>query len=95
MVSGDVCKFWIAAASRLALQPVSHIAQDERKTYAESGGESMNQEVERKDSESKAPKREYSKPSLVEYGPVSKLIQNGQGPGADGGPNAGMMMPCL
>lgn len=55
----------------------------------------MNQEVEQKNSEPKVPKREYSKPALVEYGPVSKLIQNGQGPGADGGVNAGMMMPCL
>lgn len=55
----------------------------------------MNQEVERKDSERKVPKREYSKPSLVEYGPVSKLIQNGNGPGTDGGPIAGMMMVCL
>jgi hypothetical protein len=59
----------------------------------------MDQEVKFNESGSKdqhkIPKRDYSKPSLVEYGPVSKLIQNGQGPGADGGITAGMMMPCL
>jgi hypothetical protein len=54
----------------------------------------MNQAAERRDSENKVPKREYSKPSLVEYGPVSKLMQGGLGSGTDGGP-AGMSMMCL
>jgi hypothetical protein len=37
----------------------------------------------------------YLSPSLVEYGSVAKLTQNGQGSGADGGATAGMMMVCL
>jgi hypothetical protein len=40
-------------------------------------------------------KRIYVPPRLVEYGNIAKLTQTGNGPGADGGLIAGMMMVCL
>jgi hypothetical protein len=41
-------------------------------------------------------KKPYFSPSLVEYGSVAKLTQNGAGTGVDGGTMAGMMMGmCL
>jgi hypothetical protein len=36
----------------------------------------------------------YTSPRLTHYGAVSKLTQNGNGTGTDGGP-AGMNMNCL
>lgn len=41
-----------------------------------------------------AAKSKYISPTLVEYGSVAKLTQNGSGSGTDGG-GAGMMMVCL
>ena len=40
-------------------------------------------------------KKSYAPPRLVEYGNIAKLTQSGNGPGADGGLTAGMMMVCL
>jgi hypothetical protein len=43
-----------------------------------------------------APKREpYRKPTLVEYGSISKLTQSGNGSGTDGGTTPGMTMTCI
>ncbi len=42
-----------------------------------------------------AVKKTYVSPSLLEYGGIAKLTQNGAGSGADGGSVAGMMMVCL
>lgn len=39
-------------------------------------------------------KKAYVAPSLVEYGSIEKLTQNGNGTGADGG-SVGMQMVCL
>ena len=55
----------------------------------------MNEAHQEKDNAINTPKRQYSTPTLTTYGPVSKLTQSGNGSGADGGTQSGMMMPCL
>jgi hypothetical protein len=40
-------------------------------------------------------KKTYLSPSVVEYGSVAKLTQNGAGSGVDNGTTAGMMHMCL
>lgn len=40
-------------------------------------------------------RRPYHAPRLIEYGDITRLTQNGQGSGADGGIGANMMMMCL
>ena len=40
-------------------------------------------------------KRAYTKPRLTEFGDITKLTQNGQGSGPDGGTMGGMFMMCL
>jgi hypothetical protein len=54
----------------------------------------MTQAPEQKVTGINTQKRPYSRPSLVEYGSVSKLTQTGAGSGTDGG-TAGMSMMCL
>ena len=40
-------------------------------------------------------KKTYTSPSLLEYGNIAKLTQNGATSGTDGGGAAAMMMMCL
>jgi hypothetical protein len=49
-------------------------------------------EQETRDSTPEPAKRPYTKPLLIEYGPVEKLTHSGTQTLGDGGP---MMMPCL
>jgi hypothetical protein len=55
----------------------------------------MNQAHEKKDNEAMTPRRRYSTPALVEYGPVSKLTQGGASSTTSDAGNNMMMPTCL
>ena len=53
---------------------------------------SINREQRREDAPTRAMKKKYASPNLVEYGGIAKLTQTSAGSGTD---SFGMMSSCL